>query len=552
MSPTLSAEGPDLVAGLRQAMEDLAALGYDGPYTALLSPVDAVALDLMQTEGPEAFYQFGIGQFAWSPFGLSIRIGKNVTADGGRPGRLRADLRDGLDARHVRRERRQRRTARGPAGGQCGLRCGARSRADHHRRDLLTESAAARAGGSYAPALGRRFPEGDRMALLKRRKVLPSEPASSIITVSAPGGLFLSGKTLATYDSLYRTSAPVRAVVDFMALNIAQVPLAFFQRTSEGRERLGPDDPLDSLMRQPNGRTSGFEFRRDLMTDLLLAGNAYALKVRAPNDEILSLVRVRPSAVSIRRDTDTEATTYRVQFTGGSKDYAPEDVWHLRTYSEDGILGTSPLESLRSILAEDDAAVKNREFFWRNFARASGWILRPLEAPELSDVAMVRLKEDLRNAFSGEANSGQLGMLDEGMTFDDASISPKEAEYTEARKLTLQIVCSVYGIPLQLMSGDNRNLDAAQRGLLTNSLAPELALIEEAANRDLVIDVHGEDALNGRIFAEHILEEKSRGSFSQQAEILQRASGGSAWMTPNEIRALLNLPPVEGGDQLAI
>jgi hypothetical protein len=33
------------------------------------------------------------------------------------------------------------------------------------------------------------------------------------------------------------------------------------------------------------------------------------------------------------------------------------------------------------------------------------------------------------------------------------------------------------------MAGDNRNLDAAQRGLLTNSLAPWVALIEEAWNR---------------------------------------------------------------------
>lgn len=47
------------------------------------------------------------------------------------------------------------------------------------------------------------------------------------------------------------------------------------------------------------------------------------------------------------------------------------------------------------------------------------------------------------------------------------------------------------------MSGDNRNLDAAQRGLLTNSLAPWLSLLEEAATRDLVEDVHGDQAVNG-------------------------------------------------------
>ncbi len=56
----------------------------------------------------------------------------------------------------------------------------------------------------------------------------------------------------------------------------------------------------------------------------------------------------------------------------------------------------------------------------------------------------------------------------------------------------------------------------------------------------------------GRIYAEHVLEEKTRGSFAQQAEMFQRASGGSAWLTPNDVRGLLNLPPVEGGDALAV
>lgn len=79
VTPTNTTPGADLVASLRAAIEDLAALGYNGPYTALLSPQDAVDLDLMQSGGPEAFYVFGPGQFARAPFGLNVRIGKNVT-----------------------------------------------------------------------------------------------------------------------------------------------------------------------------------------------------------------------------------------------------------------------------------------------------------------------------------------------------------------------------------------------------------------------------------------------------------------------------------------
>jgi HK97 family phage portal protein len=386
---------------------------------------------------------------------------------------------------------------------------------------------------------------------LLRRKLLPSEPRSGIVTVSSPPLLQLSGGTVANYDTLYRTSAPVRAVVDFMGLNLAQVPLAVFEREpGDRRQRLDANDELVSLLRAPNNRTSGFEFRRDLWTDLLVHGNHFTIKVRDAGDRIAALVRVRPPAVAVERDNDAEPTRYRVMFSGGSQSYGPSDVFHVRTYSEDGIVGVSPLESLRAVLAEDDAAVKNRESFWRNFARAAGWILRPADAGRLSEDAMKRLRVDLQNVYSGDFNAGKVGVLDEGMTFSDATISPKDAEYTEARKLTLAIVCAVYGMPLQLMSGDNRNLDAAQRGLLTNSLAPWLALLEEATTRDLVEDIHGERASFGRIYAEHVLEEKTRGAFAQQSEVLQRATGGAAWLTPNDVRTLLNLPPVDGGDQL--
>jgi hypothetical protein len=77
-SPTLTTPGADLIQSLRQAIEDLAALGYN-PSTALLSPSDAVSLDLTQSAGEEAFYVFGPGQFASAPFGLRVRISDAVS-----------------------------------------------------------------------------------------------------------------------------------------------------------------------------------------------------------------------------------------------------------------------------------------------------------------------------------------------------------------------------------------------------------------------------------------------------------------------------------------
>ena len=95
-----------------------------------------------------------------------------------------------------------------------------------------------------------------------------------------------------------------------------------------------------------------------------------------------------------------------------------------------------------------------------------------------------------------------------------------------------------------------RNASEAHRWLYQDVLPPWLTLVEETINLDLVPDVLGErQGGGGRVFTEFQLAEKLRGSFREESEVLT-AAGGGAWMTPNEIRALKNLPPVENGDRL--
>ena len=52
-----------------------------------------------------------------------------------------------------------------------------------------------------------------------------------------------------------------------------------------------------------------------------------------------------------------------------------------------------------------------------------------------------------------------------------------------------------------------------------------------------------------RYYVEFNLEEKLRGNFEEQAA-MQTAAAGGPWMTINEVRAMRNLPAIEGGDDL--
>jgi phage portal protein BeeE len=55
------------------------------------------------------------------------------------------------------------------------------------------------------------------------------------------------------------------------------------------------------------------------------------------------------------------------------------------------------------------------------------------------------------------------------------------------------------------------------------------------------------------LFCEFNVEGLLRGDSKSRSDFYGRALGGSAgpaWMTPNEVRRLENLPPVAGGDKL--
>jgi HK97 family phage portal protein len=389
--------------------------------------------------------------------------------------------------------------------------------------------------------------------LFWKKSIIPGEDQGPRTVTPARVGVRLYDSTV-TYLQLYETQPAVRAVVDYIALNTAQVPFAVYGRgQGRARDRRGPDDPLARLLGFPNPRSSGFEFIRDLTTDLLISGNAYALMVRMPgSDEVKALVRLPASRVAIVQESPSEPYAYRYQPAGLAlpRDFAAEDVAHFRTFSPDNVMGISPLDALKGVLGEDEAAIQHREHFWKNAARQEGFLARPIGAGDLGEPARKRLKEDWDAMTQGPEGAGSTPILEEGMTFEPTAFNARESEYIAGRQLTLRMVCSVYGLPSQLLSADGamRGLDQASRNLLTSTLAPTLSLLEETMNRSLVPAVHGPDS---GTFVEAILEEKTRGSFRMQSEFLAKASG-VPHMTLNEARRTLNLPDVEGGDSIFI
>ncbi|MGK5737267.1 phage portal protein [Micromonospora sp. URMC 103] len=363
----------------------------------------------------------------------------------------------------------------------------------------------------------------------------------------------------ATYAAIYRTQPAVRTVVSFLARNVAQLGLHTFRRMADNDRRRLTDHPVARLLAEPNPRTSTYRLINALVSDKAIYDDAYWVKLRGEPDEDgepgppIALRRVPPWRMEVLGPDWTDATGYRLHGTNGHLDLTPDQVVHFRGYNpDDGRRGCSPIEALRQVLAEEFAAARWREQMWSNGARVSGYLKRPLEAPEWSPNARERFRAGWQSQYSGDGpQSGGTPILEDGMDFVRAGINPQEAQYVESRKLTREEVAAEYHIAPPLVGildhATFSNIREQHKQLYQDTLGPLCAEIEQDIGLQLIPDLPN----SRRVYVEFNIAEKLQGSFDEQAQQLQMAVGGP-YMTRNEARGMSNLPRIDGGDELIV
>lgn len=338
------------------------------------------------------------------------------------------------------------------------------------------------------------------------------------------------GVPWSSYGAMYRKQPAVRTVVDFIARNIAQLNPKVYQRVGN-TDRIEDDaHPLAVILRNPNPATSRYAHLRDTVADIAIYDRAYwEIGGRAfPT----TISRIPPS--QIRREENN-----RYVMTDG-REIARGNLVVFKGYSPDGDDdGVSPLETLRRVLAEEWAAVEHREHFWINGARQSGYIKRPLDAPDWSDDARRRFRQTWDS-------SSQTRILEDGMEWVDSAFSPNESQYIEGRRLTYEEVSRAYGVPPALIGvGDaaKANIESFHRQVYQDVLGPWLRMLQDEIELQLLPrwDPTGRD--RGRVYVEFNIGEKLKASFEEQSKTLV-SSTGVPYISINEARARLNLPRI--------
>ena len=159
--------------------------------------------------------------------------------------------------------------------------------------------------------------------------------------------------------------------------------------------------------------------------------------------------------------------------------YLEGEVLHLRDRTDDGKIGRSRLSRAAETVAGVSAANTHAAMFLSNGASPSGVIEYP---GALTTEQRTNLRQTYEQAFTGPTKAGRTLILDGGMAWKAAQISPEDAELLETRKCGVIELCRLFQVPPPIVQAYENNTftNAAQAGLwfATFCLAPWARKIE--------------------------------------------------------------------------
>ena len=352
---------------------------------------------------------------------------------------------------------------------------------------------------------------------------------------SLTGGKSASGISVNTTSAL--SYSAVYAAVRLLSESVASLPLHTYERIGEGKQRSRSHPVANVLSTKPNDQLTSFSFRETLMGHVLTWGNGYAEIVRDGAGTATALLPVTPDRVRVTQDTDAT-----VRYVVDEQITLEQDsMFHIAGLGFDGLIGYSPITLAKDCIGLGMAAERFGGSFFQNSARPAGVLVHP---GKLSQEAAERLRESWTNTMASSQNAGKTAILEEGMNWVNLGIPPDDAQYLETRKFQVDEIARWYGIPPHMIasmdSATFSNIEHQAIEFVTHTLRPWLVRWEQEISRKLF--------MNDDYFPQFVVDGLLRGDTKTRYESY-RVARESGWLSVNEIRALENLNPVEGGDQ---
>lgn len=368
------------------------------------------------------------------------------------------------------------------------------------------------------------------------------------------------GVNVANMDAaqLYRTQPNLRAVISFLADNAAQIPIKVYERASDTDRPRVLDSPAALLLANPNPDMTAYEFKRWMYSDMLLYERFLTLLIPSKDADSGWELRPIPAAWIQSYKGESPFAPEAIIITtgqGSSLVEVPADRFVLfHGYDPtDPMRQYSRISALQETLHEQIESNSFRRQMWHRGGRFNSYLTRPKDVAPWSDDAFARFKETWKNSWAGSdgADAGGMPILEDGMEIKTVQFNSRDAQWAEAVKLSREDCAAVYHVnPAMIWPGSGQTYASARdnaRALYNDCLAPTLMQATDRLNKMILPRVN-EPASH---YIAYDITIKTEGTYEEKIATLSSAVG-APFLSRNEARARLDLPAIEGGDDLIV
>jgi HK97 family phage portal protein len=335
------------------------------------------------------------------------------------------------------------------------------------------------------------------------------------------------------------TFAAVWCAVRILSETVSTLPCMMYRRRSDGsREANTDDDRYWLISEQPHPDISAINFFDSRMSQLILQGDSFA-EINYGGQEI----KLEPRAYE-NVDVGVNGDSLEYHIIQPPK-YVPNNkMLHVAGMGGDGLRGWSLIKYAAQSLGGGLAADQYAGGQWGNGATPSGVLTHPMRLDKPTREALRREWEDVHK---GSSNAGKIAIMHGGMDFKPVSMSNEDAQFLESRQFTIRDVARWFRVPPHMLadlenSSVRANIEQEGINFIVYSLMPWLTRWEQTLNRKLLTKEERRS-----LYFEFNVEALLRGDSAARSTAwsIGRQWG---WYSVNEIRRMMNLPPVEGGD----
>ena len=330
-----------------------------------------------------------------------------------------------------------------------------------------------------------------------------------------------------------------------IAEDIAQLPFKLYKDRKDGGSDPASDHAIYKLIKtKPNNWQTAFELREQIGLHLVLTNNAYVW-INRINGKIVELLPLEPQQVTVTRASGWESK-YQVQLLGGEKLIIPKsDIWHIRGPSWNGWSGLDGVRLMREAVGMALALEEHGARMFSNGATVGGLLSTE---QQLNQEQRTALRESWQDRQGGVENAYKTAVMWGGMKWTPMSTSNDQAQFLETRRFQVEEVCRAFKVmPIMVGHSDKTTTYASAEQMflahLRSTMGPWLTRIEQSADCNLLTDAEMSGGYHTKFMRNAYLASVAT---DRAAFYSQMYNIGS--LNPNEIRALEDLNPYQGGE----